>query len=300
MSLAAAHSPSFTYRRSSNGTGLICLAAMLWATVGVASQLSPALASADPAFTGAIRTALGASLLLCIASLRGTFSLPALQTLLVFGTAGAVFQMTLFSGFALAGVTLTVAVTVCLPPVLIALWDCATGRGAALGRLCPALLLSLAGVLTMLAPTANGVSPKAAAMLLVASIAFAVIAVSARALCAGRDSCSSVGLGLAVTALLLTGVTLSKGTVSHLPLDVAGYAILAYLGIAATGGAYLAFSAGMRRAPSLTAGMIATLLEPAMAALLASLILAESLSGREAIGALAVLAGLVLSTRTAR
>jgi DME family drug/metabolite transporter len=276
------------------GIFLVVLAAFLWGTVGVASSLVGADARLDPAIAGLVRTGLGASsLLLAAAAARvpAADGLP-LALLALFGLAGAVFQTCLFAAFTLVGVTVTVAVTVCVPVVLVALWDAAVERQAPPRRVCLAYAIATAGVLlAMFGGAAEGrprpvIGVSGALLLAAASIAFAVVVTSARTMARTLHPIRVAGLGLACTAaaLMLVVLVRTPAVAAIGELSRSDVALLAYTGIVATGGAYLAFVLGMRLCQSSMAGLTATLVEPGVAALLAALLLRERLATAEALG----------------
>ncbi|TGN51322.1 EamA family transporter [Paracoccus liaowanqingii] len=115
----------------------------------------------------------------------------------------------------------------------------------------------------------------------------------------------TTGLGLLSSAMVLAAIIGLRTKnlewkLAHLPpwRDII---IMVYVGVAATGGAYLAFVVGMQRCRSASVGLTATMIEPAIAALLAALILHERLTPGEALGcALMILAMIVLSRRNRR
>lgn len=286
------------------GVALVLAAAALWATVGVAVGL---MHSRLPAPTlGLSRTALGALALLALAALRGRMvplhRLPR-APLAVFAVSAAVFQNSLFSAFHLVGVTVTVAVTVCLPPLIVTLADSALRRRLPCGFDLGALALAALGVACILLPGASGTalaagSPLGWLHLALASIAFAALAVAARSLCKRVDPAYGAGLGLAgcagVLALMaLAGGGLHLASVADLP--AADLWILAYLGIGTTAAAYLAFSCGMTLCRSPASGLVATMAEPALAAALALILLHERLPAAQALGCAAVTGAMLLA-----
>ena len=293
------------------GVILVCVAAFLWGTVGVANALMSGARPLDPALVGLARTGLGsASLIVAAALLR----VPAvdwrrlpLRLLALFGLAGAAFQTCLFAAFVEVGVTVTVAVTVCAPVVLViagdALWKGAMPDRAIVGA---AALATLGVVLAL--PTSTAVplpraSAHGAALLVVASVAFAVVAAAARALGASLHPLRASGLGLAATAIVLAVAAFATSGADALSapgLPGTDLLIIAYTGFAATGGAYFAFVLGMRLSRSAAAGLAATLIEPGVAALLAALVLGESLTLVEAAGCALMLSAMILLFRAER
>jgi drug/metabolite transporter, DME family len=288
------------------GVFLVCVAAVLWGTVGVANGLMSGRVRIDPTVVGLMRTALGAATLLLTAE---ALSIPRtqlrrlpLRRLAAFGAAGAVFQICLFAAFARVGVTVTVAVTVCLPVVLVAGADAIWEGHLPDPGVSAAICIAVAGVMVALLVgrgqgAAGRVDPYGCALLAGASAAFAVLAASARVLTRVVHPVRAAGLGLATTMLILAAIALARsGLDPMLPIGLPerDLALLAYTGVAATGGAYLAFVLGMHLSRSAAAGLAATLIEPGVAALLAALVLGEQLSAGEAGGCGLLLAAMVL------
>jgi drug/metabolite transporter, DME family len=289
------------------GILLVCVPAILWGTVGVANRLMSDHVIADPAVVGLARTSLGAlSLLIAAQILR----LPApvwravpLGRLALFGVSGAAFQICLFAAFREVGVTVTVAVTVCAPVVLVAVTDAVRLRK--LPKMGVALAVAIASTGVVLAAPAAGsegvaagqVGARGALLLAGASVSFAVLAAVSRTITRKLHPVWTAGLGLAAAALVLALVAgwTDGGALRLFRLLPGGdMAILAYTGIAATGGAYLAFVLGMHLSSSAAAGLAATLIEPGVAALLAGTVLDEALRPAELAGCGLMMAAMVL------
>jgi drug/metabolite transporter, DME family len=289
------------------GLLLICVAAVLWGTVGVASRFMSNPDFADPAVIGFIRTFLGGGVLLTAAWALGTPTPPLRRLpwrgLLAFGIAGAVFQVCLFAAFHRVGVTVTVAVTVCGPVVLVAIGDALWRRCTPDARVCFAIAIASAGILVARPDPQAGaaafrtVDGTGIGLLAAASISFAVLAVVARSMSNHLRPIRSAGLGLGATALALAGyVVLTRGPAGFHLTAPAGrdLLVLAYIGVAATGGAYLAFVLGMQLGRSAATSLAATLIEPGVAALLATIILGERLSRPESLGCLMMAVAMVM------
>lgn len=225
----------------------------------------------------------------------------------VFGVAGATFQITLFTAFATVGVTVAVVVTACLPVVLLAGWDTLVARrlpSPILGGTIPVVAAGviLAGLGFAAPPPAmpaRGVSLAGLALVGASSIAFAVVALAGRALGASLLPLRAAGLGLAATATVTAAFAvggLFAGSTAAMPRaapSAGDLALPAYVGLVATAGAYVAFAAGLSRAGSAMVGLASTLVEPAVAAALASLVLRERMTGVTAVGCLMVVAGVL-------
>ena len=280
---------------------LVSVAACLWGTVGVADRLMTGAPRLDPTLAGLSRTALGAACLLTLAALlvsaRPVWKALPIHLLLVFGIAGAVFQTCLFAAFDRVGVTITVAVTVAGPAALVSIGDAAWNRRLPEPVAAVAIAVAIAGLLVAFSGRGPAsIDWQGVALLLGAAAAFSVVAACARSLSAKVHPLHAAGLGLLVTTGCLAVLALARGGAD--PDDLAALpardiAILGYTGVVATGGAYLAFVAGMGLSRSPTAGIAATLIEPGVAALLAAVVLQERLTPDQANGCALMLGSIV-------
>jgi DME family drug/metabolite transporter len=286
---------------------LVCTASLLWGTVGVAGRLL-SNQTVDPALLGWTRTLLGGLALLAIARLAGWSGVRAkvpIAPLFLFAVSCALFQVTLFMGFREVGVTVTVAVTVVLPPILVAAASAlfqrharsaCTAAAIALGTL--GVGLSLSGSADLLT-TGRAFSWIGAALLMINSLAFIGMATALRRLASLMHPVQAAGLGLlAASSILLPALYLSSGEVAAISalaaLNAHDLALLLYTGVAATGGAYAAFTAGMKLCPRPAAGFAATMIEPVFAAVLAAMVIGEALAPVAVAGCLLLLAAMGL------
>lgn len=290
-------------------------AAALWATVGVASRLVPSAELLSDSAMGMARMALGGPLILALAvvmrpdRLAGLLQLD-LGRLLIFAAGCAVFQVCLFKAFTLLGVTETVFLTVCLPP-LLACGMSALRRDAALTR--PAIL-ALALAVAGLCSFAAGSGPETTGdgrwtglgLAVLASVAFVAMTEAARCLTQAVGPLVVVGAGLTLAGLLML-----IGLAVVAPQSVAApaheswrlLALILYLGVGPTALAYVIYCSGMARCRSSSVGLIASMIEPGLAALLAWAVLSERLGPIEMLGCAMVTGAMVVlwwSQRPAR
>ncbi|MFO1070034.1 MAG: response regulator [Geminicoccaceae bacterium] len=295
-----------SYRLS--GLALVMAAAALWATVGVASRLVPGeLALPDEVYGFARTLVAGPAILLfaLVAGGAGTIrprpgSWPGF---LVFGLCCAVFQIGLFRSFSLIGVTITVFLTVCLPPVLAFLWSLLRRTEAISRRTVVALLLAALGLACFIGTDTAGASTGATvlglALSLAASIAFVIMTQAARALAVDHSPLLVSGLGLVVAALILAPVALlaHPGSWQDIASSLGTWeslTVLLYLGLGPTAMAYVCYCTGMARCRSAVVGLVASMIEPAVAAGLAFLFLRESLGPWQTAGCVVLLAAMLV------
>lgn len=289
------------------GTALIILAAGLWATVGVSVKLVPDAGALPPEMLGLVRTLFAGPLILMFCALTGLGVLAGarsvgLRRLTQFALAGLVFQICLFRSFEALGVTLTVALTVCLPPLIATLRAHLRGTRPSPAA-AAALALALLGLgLCSAGQVPQGGDARSAAGLglaLTASVAFVWMTDVARAMAQIVKPIAVAGLGLTATGVLFcVAVPLLVAD----PLAVAAQAagnwqvsgLVVYLAVVPTALAYICYCAGIARCRSTAVGLTASMIEPAIAALFAVLLLGEHLTRNEIAGCLMMAAAMVI------
>ncbi|WP_431301177.1 DMT family transporter [Tabrizicola sp. BL-A-41-H6] len=280
-----------------SGLLLVTCAAILWATVGVATQLVPGAADISPELYGFARTAIAGPILLALAWMVRQRNAPTglnmrRKELFVFALSSIVFQLCLFRSFAEVGVTVTVFLTVCLPPVFAVAWALMSGRAALSPEAGAALGLAVAGLSSF--ATARGTALPTEVIYLclpiVASGAFVVMSFSARTLAQTAAPLEVAGAGLTLSSLLLLPIIpwfLPSGRIAaSVGIDANLLLLLVYLGLGPTALAYFCYCAGMARCRSAISGLIATMIEPMVAAALAMVLLHERLAIGELFGCL--------------
>ena len=287
---------------------LVMLAATLWATVGVASRMIPHdLSLSDEAY-GFARTAVAGPALLLICGLCGGKLRPragSLTGFVVFGVSCAIFQIGLFRSFTLLGVTITVFITVCLPPVIAVIWSACTRRGTTSRSVQLALLLAITGLFAFSSRClGGGTGPQMVeglALSIIASVAFVLMSHAARGLAAQHPPLLVAGLGLTLTSLILAIavflVNPEGWQLLHGAVKWQTGAFLLYLGLVPTALAYALYCTGMARCRTAAGGLVASMIEPAVAAGLALLFLREWLSFQELMGCLLLFGAMLVLWR---
>lgn len=285
----------------------VMLAAMLWATVGVSTKLVASSGTIPHEMLGLARLAVGGTALFLLLAIFAPRSLSGVRRLdpallVVFATGCATFQICLFQAFVLLGVTTTVFITVCLPPVLATgLSMLRGGSEVTMGGL-SALGLAIVGLATFmmdgLRSSTDHLQIRGLFVAVLASLAFVMMTNAARRLTQTVGSGVVAATGLCLSALLLATTLPLLQTGDAMPTATASWELswlIAYLGIGPTALAYVLYCSGMARCRSANLGLIASMVEPVCAALLAWILLSEWLSLAEAIGcALVMLAMLTL------
>ncbi|MFD0686910.1 DMT family transporter [Actinomadura fibrosa] len=279
----------------------ILVAASLWGTTGTVRTFADGASNLSIA---AVRIVIGGLLLFGFAALdrRGGGRGAGLRRLLSRGGArfgawpliglGAVaitvYQTAFFAAAARTGVAAGTVVTIGSAPAFTGLVGLVTRR-AGLGR---RWLLATAGAVAGCALLVGGghdagIEPAGIALALLSGLAYAVYATVASVLITrGEDDRAVAGALFGTAAVPLLPVLLA-GPTGWL-LGGTGALTALYLGAVTTGGGYLLFARGLRTTPAATATTL-TLAEPAVAAVLGTLVLDERL-GAPALAGLALLA----------
>lgn len=293
----------------------ISLAGVLWGTGGLVVQLVRERVDLSALTIGAYRMAVAAVVLVAVVLAAGAGR--ALARLVrthpvravVVGSGTGAYQALYFAAVVAGGVTVATVVSLGLAPVLLAVVDSVRTRARPTPRRLVVLAAALAGLVLVSTAghgAAGGTNPGLGIVLAVASgVTFAVTTLLGR------------GLAHAAAPLVVTTATTSAGAVLLAPVAVALAASaggplatsdpvvlgwLLYLGVATMALAYGLLYAGLRTA-SAGAAVIATLVEPATAAVAAWLLLGERLTVPAVVGVVLIMgavAGLGRETQTPR
>lgn len=292
--------------RSAIGLLQIMAAAALWATVGVASRMIPATETLSDIVMGMTRMAVGGPVILALAIVSrpdrfAVFRKIDLRRFLAFAVACAVFQGCLFPAFTMLGVTITVFLTVCLPPLLACGWSRLRGRQPVSRAALLALGFAVAGLGMFAAGNGSVASPQSLVpglgLALAASVAFVVMTERARDMTREVGPLIVVGAGLTLAGLmLLLGLALLDPQAIAPPVQNGWkmIALVIYLGLGPTALAYVIYCSGVARCRSAGVGLIASMVEPGLAAMLAWLVLSERLGMAELIGCAMVSGAMML------
>jgi drug/metabolite transporter, DME family len=290
------------------GRGLpqICVAGVLWGTGGLVVQLIRDRVPMSAVTVSAYRMVLAAVVLFVVvlllgraASLRALFRVQPARALVV-GAMTASYQTLYFGSVVTVGVSVATVVTLGLAPVLLALADAV--RAHRVPRLQRILVLAAAtGGLVLVTVAgghgASGPRPVLGLALAAASgTAFAVATDVGAPLAERTDpvTLAATTTGIGALVLLPVGLALGVHGGSLVTGDGIALALLAYLGVGTMALAYGLLYAGLRTTPSSSA-VVATLVEPVTAAVVAAVVLDERLGVSGILGTgliLAAIAGL--------
>jgi len=289
---------STTPPRAGFGLLQICLAGVLWGTGGLGVQVIRDQVPMSVLTISAWRMAIAAVVLFVV--LLGIRQLPSLVTLVrahpgrvvLVGCGTAAYQALYFGSVVAVGVSVSTVVSLGLAPVLLTVAESVRRRSAPARTDIGVLVLAIAGlVLVSLAAGAHEPGPHPTLGVLLAVGSGATYAATTAV---GRS------LTLATSPLTLTTATTSVGAVALMTCAAFGGSLtaglgnptvsltLVYLGVFTMALAYGLFYAGLRTVPG-SAAVIATLLEPVTAAVVAALWLDERLGVAGIVGTALIL-----------
>ena len=284
---AAAHDPQARAR------GFVLAAAVLFGTTGTAQALGAD--DASPLSVGAVRVVIGGALLVLIAHRLGELRAPAglPRRAIVLGALGvAGYQLCFFAAVKLTGVAIGTLVAIGSGPPLTGAVGLLRGQRPE-RRWAAATALAIAGCALLLLPGGDvEVDTGGVLLALGAGASYTAYTLSSKALLdAGDTPAGAMARAFGFGGLLLLPVLPIAG-MSWLA-DPGGLATALYLGIVTTAIAYTLFARGLRElAPTTVVTLV--LAEPVTATAIGVLVLGERPGITAAIGALLVLAGLLL------
>ena len=291
--------------------GSICVlaAAVLWGTTGTAAALAPTVSSIA---VGAAAMGVGGLLQAAAAhgALRAHRSALAAEwrTLAVSAVAVAVYPLAFYSSMRLAGVAVGTVVSIGSAPMAAALIERVADHqrlsrrwvvGAAVGVLgMLALAVARAGAEGSDGDGAGSQPVLGIALGLLAGVTYALYSWgAARAMRRGLPSRPVMGAVFGAGGVLLLPVLLLTG--APIVASWPNFAAVGYLAVVPMFAGYVLFGAGLAVVPASTATAL-TLLEPAVAAVIAVLVLGERLPVLGWAGMVVLLASLIVLTTPSR
>lgn len=284
------------------GVALVLAAAALWGTTGTAQSLAPPqLASV---WVGALRLAVAGlffGIWLAMAQARrGASELTAvpLSWPLVVAAAAcmAAYNLAFFAGVRALGVAVGTALAIGSSPLWGGLLQGVFARRVPTGAWWAGTVLAVIGGVLLVGEGARSATVSLGGVLacLGAGLSYAAFALLNHELVARADPGRVTGAVFTLAALLALPAAVTLAGVPT--LGVRDLAVVAWLGVASTGVAYLLFSHGLRHISGAT-GVALALFEPVTAFALAVVVVGERPGGMAVAGLLGVLAGLALVVR---
>lgn len=266
------------------GLWLVTGAAVIWGTIGAATQAIYNSDTTTSLFINLARMLIATPVLL-LASWqivgRGMFRVPArdMLVMLLSGLLLATSHAAYFASIRHAGITIATLLTICVAPLVVTGLSVLLRLERLTRRTSAALLGALLGSVLLVGFHA----PDGGQGQLLAGTLFALLAaatygsaiVCGRFLAADYHPLQVTAIGFSAGTLLLLVINLLSGiTTVH---TAQGWLLVLYLGLVPTAFAYWLFQTGLHSVSATTASIVA-LLDPLVAALLAWLLFGESLS----------------------
>lgn len=278
----------------------ILLAAIIWGTVGVGTRALYGFTEANPASVGFLRLAVAAPVLMLVAAWatrQRLWQVPPRDAALmaVIGVTMAAYQIFYFTAITYVGVTIAALVTLCTPPVMVAVLSALIWRERLTARVGVALTAAIGGTLLLVAGDEQ--SPLSLTTLLTgvglalgSALSYSVLTLASRPLAGRYHPVQPIALGFTLGALLLWPYALANGLVLNYPPE--GWLIILHLGLLPTALGYGLFVWGMKTT-SPTIASVLTLGEPLTSAALAAWLFGERLGAASGVGAALLLAALL-------
>ncbi|WP_327129782.1 DMT family transporter [Streptomyces sp. NBC_01727] len=283
---AAARSPR-------SGTALLVLAGLLWGTGGLAGSFLASRTGLQPVAVAAYRLLVGGALITAYAAAAGGLrTVPrtraAAARVAATGALLAAYQTAYFAAVKATSVSLATLTTMVAIPVLVTVGSAALDRRPPTLRAAGSIVIAISGLMLLLgSPTStSGNRATGAGLALLAALGFAALTLDRRAPLPGLDRDAMAGLGFLTGGLLLLPASLVSGM--ELPLRIDAVGAVVFLGLVPTAVAYTSYFAGLQHAGA-AAGVVAVLLEPLTATLLAVLLGHDRLCGAQIFGAFLVM-----------
>lgn len=286
------------------GLAQVCLAGVLWGTGGLALRLLREDVPMSVLVVGAWRMGIATVVLLAVVvALRQRADLVALlrdrpgRAALVGAGTGA-YQALYFASVVDAGVTVATVVSLGLAPVLLTVAEAVRDRRMPGRTRVLVLLGALLGlVLVSLATEPSGAMPHPVRGLLLAvasGTTYAVTTALAPAVARGHTPLALTTVATTAGALVLTPLAVWSAAQGSpwTTTETRPLLLLAYLGVMTMALAYLLLYAGLRTAPASSA-VVASLLEPVTAAVMAAALLGERLGVLGVVGSGLILLAVV-------
>ena len=270
------------------GLLLVSAAGIVWGTIGPAVQLAHEAPGLSPWVISAYRAIAAVLALLvaivvtgrvatCLALARRRW-----RRVIITGVATAIFQLLFFVAVVAVGVSVTTVIALGLAPILLLVVGSVQRRQPPARAQVLIVTNALVGlVLVSIAGGSGNEAPQAAAVGILAAFgsgtAYAVSTHVGAPLSRGDGAIVVTTVTTAVAAAVLVPGGLVAGKLRGEPLtatDAGSWLLLAYLGVVTMAFAYVLLYAGLRSTTSGSA-VVATLLEPVTAVLIAVLLLGE-------------------------
>jgi drug/metabolite transporter, DME family len=280
------------------GLVMISTSAALWGTTGVVVTGLHERAGVDPVAAGFYRLAVAAVALAAVGLRRPWLGAirHAPIGLVLTGLGLGLYQALYFVAVADAGVAVATVVSIGIAPVVTTVAEAVAARRVPGPASVVAVCAGIAGLtLVVGAPSPAGNRPLAGVLAATASgLGFALTALLVGGVTRRVDPTAVTGVSSLVGALALAPLAWVAGL--GVPARPVPLAEVAYLGVVTTAAAYLLFYTGTRTTSGSVVALL-TLLEPLVAAILAVVLLHERVTAAAVLGGLLLLTAVLVSYR---
>ncbi|MFC3448512.1 DMT family transporter [Amycolatopsis speibonae] len=300
--------PETQLARPSTGRGrglaLVCLAGVLWGTIGPAIPVIHAASGLSPLTIGGYRAFVAVVVLvIAAAAMRRSRDCVRLgrrhwRRVVAVGVSTATFQLFFFVAVLWTGVSITTVVCLGFAPVLLLITGSARLRRAPSTGQTATVTVAVLGLLLVSVVGSSGDDAPHAVLgvpaALVSGAAYAFSAEAAEPLTQRLDTLTMTTLTTGVAAMVLIPVGLVVPWASGDGLwtsDAGSWALIGYLGAVTMALAYALLFTGLRTTPS-GAAVVATLLEPVTAVVIAVVFLGERLTVAGVVGVVLIMAAI--------
>lgn len=294
------------------GLASVCAAGVIWGTIApvvdLVDERSPLSVLSVSAYRGIV--AVLALLVLALATGRARRCVALLRSapgrVVLVGLLVGAFQLLFFAAVVSVGVSVSTVVSLGFAPVLVLVVDCTRGRVFPRAGRVLTVVAAVVG-LTLMSVVGGGDPDPAHPVLGVLAALGSGTAFAMSAEIGGPLSRRYDALAVTVVTMTVAGIVL---VLVGLPVSLAGndpaattdpvtWLLIGYLGVVTMVLAYVLFFAGLRTTPSGSV-VIATLLEPVTAVVIAVAALGERLTLAGAVGAALILAAVATLGRAPR
>jgi drug/metabolite transporter, DME family len=289
--------------RFGRGLILVCLAGVIWGTIGPGVRLVHEWSGLSPLTISAYRAIAAVVVLVVIALVRRRFASWSLavhqwRRVIMVGLLTAAAQLLFFIAVVATGVSIATVVCLGFAPVLLLVVSCIQERRLPSGGRALTVVIAVVGLLLVcLVGGAGDQAPNPILGILTAlgsGAAYALFADIARPLSNRLDTLAMTTATMSVAAAVLVPGGL---LVTHLrgealtPTDIRSWLLIVYLGVVSLAVAHALLFSGLRSTSS-GAAVVATLLEPVTAVLIAVVFLHEKLTLAGLVGCMLILAAI--------
>ncbi len=270
----------------------VLFAAVLWGTTGTAQTFAPE--NTHPISFGAMRLAFGGLTLLAFVYIRGTLNLKSwsFREVILPAISMACYQPFFFLAVKITGVAVGTVVAIGSAPILAGIMEGFSKKRLPSKSWWLATGFALLGcILLFTTDVSVQVQPLGIFLALGAGLAFATYTLASKELLRTKAPESVVAVVFTLSAILLVPFLFMFDLTWLLKINGIGASL--YLGVFATGIAYLFFIKGLVRIQASTAVTL-SLFEPLTAAMLGAFLVGETLSFRSWVGVVLIFAAIVV------